>query len=499
MNNQLRNITKPLRRITRSLRLRNGQEAVIPATVPDTNNDAQELQDYFNYKVKKTVSSCRYAFENDGLVAGLIWNNSFTANTSFSITYSEDDKDIPNIEEAKEFIEWKCREWQLKDRITGWFVKWQRDGNSFTHKVVKDNTISLNELAYDGENDDFEQIRNPLTGEILGYKQKYRYFKDYQNWKSQNFDSLKNGLNYEDKETSFEASEVIHGRLFEEDGNGISPLMGILDTIYDKWSYEKYKHSVAHKTGNVAVLTVGSNDVFTDNVPNSFLKTALENLENREDKDALVLPYGTSLETLGGNYNLPDINGYLNACIDEIYIKLQTPQTLFSSSNSNRSTIEVQTDSDTGYGVYLKYMRDKMKNLIEPQLFDAELSLHSEYAECVGHIHITFVSSAEEKVLRRENIDKFIFDEDESADKEIDKVKDLMSDEQQKTTVPKSDDEDKDSVESVADGEGEPPDLKSGDGEKDPSNPIKEDKTDNRAKKNKRKKGRTNKRKWKVR
>lgn len=427
--NRLDDIIRPLRRITRPLRLRNGQEAVIPATVPDTNKEARELEDYYNYKVKKTVRSCRYAFNNDGLVSGLIWNNSFTANTSFSITYSEEDKDIKNIEEARQHIEDKCTEWQLKDRITGWFVKWQRDGNSFTHKVITDGTISLNELAYDGEKDDFEQIRNPLTGEILGYKQKYRYYTDYKNWKSQSFNSLKNGSNYEDMETEFEASEVIHGRLFEEDGNGISPLMGILDTIYDKWSYEKYKHSVAHKTGNVAVLTVGSNDVYTDNVPNSFLKTALDHLENREEKDALVLPYGTSLETLGGNYNLPDINGYLKNCVDEIYIKLQTPQTLFSSSNSNRSTIEVQTDSDTGYGVYLKYMRDKMKYLLEPQLIDAELSLHPEFEDCVGHIHITFISSAEEKVLRRENIDEFLFDDDETVDKDMQKVMELMGDE----------------------------------------------------------------------
>ena len=499
-------VTRPLRRITRSLILRNGQEAVLPATPSDTNTDAKELDEYYTYKVKKTVKSCRYAFENDGLVSGLIWNNSFTANTSFSITYSQEDQDIPNIEEAKQHIEEKCKEWQLKDRITGWLVKWQRDGNSFTHKVVENNTIYLNELAYNGETDDFEQIRNPLTGDILGYKQKYRYFKDYKNWKSQDFNSLKNGSNYEDMEVSFESDEIIHGRLFEEDGNGVSPLMGILDTIYDKWSYEKYKNSVAHKTGNVAVVTVGSSDVYTDSVPNSYLTRVLENLENREDKDAIVVPYGTSIETLGGNYNLPDINGYLKGCIDEIYIKLQTPQTLFSSSNSNRSTIEVQTDSDTGYGVYLKYMRDKVKYLLEPQLIDAELSLNPDFADCVGHIHITFISGAEEKVLRREDIDKFLFDEDEATDKDMQKVMDLMTDEESNKPVP-NEERQSDNNDDTGDEEGIPPkpddksSVESGGGEKETTNPIKDyKKDDGKNNKKKRKKRRKSKnRKWKVR
>lgn len=417
-------MVNPIRRVLNNvLNLRNSQETVLPAT-PEDNTNAKDLEELHPYKIKKTIRNCRYAYNTDGLVQGLILNNTFKANNKWEVTF--DDPSIPNIMEAKEYIEEKCKEWDLDKRMSEWLIKEQRDGKHFTQKVIKDGSIQLNELAYDGENYDFEIIHNPKTGEVLGYKQKYYINKDYSGWKSKDFDTLANDTK-EYEEANYLPEEIIYGTLFEEDGEGMSLIMPILDDIYDKWSYEKYKLSVAHKTGNLAVMTVGSKDVYTDNVPTSFLTEALKNLEDRDTKDALVIPYGTSVETLGGNYNLPDINTYIDKTLSNIYIQLQTPQTLFASDSSNRSTIQVQTDEDTGFGVYLEYIRDTLKKTVENELFDVELELQG-MDEAVGHIHLTFITVTQDRQMKHEYIDEDTMIEYSTGDEEDTSSSDLPAD-----------------------------------------------------------------------
>ena len=415
----------------KTLRLSNSQESVIPATPYDTTMDSKDLEDTNPHKIKKTIRNCRYAYNNDGLVQGLILNNTFKANNKWFITF--DDPDIEGIMEAKEYIEDKCKEWNLDKRMSEWLIKEQRDGKHFTQKVIKDGTIQLNELAYDGENYDFEIIHDPRTGETLGYKQKYYVNKDYKSWKNKDFDTL-NSQTKEYEEANYLPDEIIYGTLFEEDGKGMSLIMPILDDIYDKWSYEKYKLSVAHKTGNLAVMTVGSKDVYTENVPETFVDKALRQLKDRDKKDAVVIPYGTSIETLGGNYNLPDLNTYINKTLSNIYIQLQTPQTLFASDSSNRSTIQVQTDEETGFGVYLEYMRDTLKNTIENELFDVELELNG-FEEAIGHIHLTFVSIKQNREVSHEYIDKdtmfdYTSDDEDLGNADVDASNELYNDDE---------------------------------------------------------------------
>lgn len=391
-------------KVIRNAIVRNSVDAVNPATRlknPRVDRSAEDLWDLHPYKVKKTIRNCRYAYNTDGLVQGLILNNTFKANNKWVITF--DDNSITNIDKAKEFIDDKCVEWDLDNRMSEWLIKEQRDGKHFTQKIYKDNTIMLNELAYDGEMYDFEIIRDLSTGEIIGYKQKYWTTGDVSGWKNERFDNIRHMPKYLEEE-NFEVDEIIYGTLFEEDGEGMSLIMPILDDIADKWSYEQYKKSVAHKTGNVAIMTVGNKDVFTDNTDESFLNRALDNLHNREERDTVVIPYGTSIETLGGNYNLPDLNTYIDKTLSNIYIQLQTPQTLFASDSSNRSTIQVQTDEDTGFGVYLEYMRDSLRKTVD-SLIDEELSLHEEFKDCVGHVHLTFLTIKQERILKKDYVD----------------------------------------------------------------------------------------------
>lgn len=405
--------------IVKNVFVRNSVDAVQNATHiknPRVDRDAKDLADLHPYAVKKTIRNCRYAYNTDGLVQGLILNNTFKANNKWVITF--DDNTIGNIEDAKKFIEDKCKEWNLDTRMSEWLIKEQRDGKHFTQKIYADGTIKLEELAYDGELYDFEIIRDLKTGEILGYKQKYWTTGDVKDWKSQDFDSIHNIPKHQE-EANFEPDEIIYGTLFEEDGEGMSLIMPILDDIADKWSFEQYKKSVAHKTGNVAVMTVGNKEVFTDNTDESFLNTALDNLENREQHDTIIIPYGTSIETLGGNYNLPDLNTYIDKTLSNIYIQLQTPQTLFASDSSNRSTIEVQTDEETGFAVYLEYMRDNLRNTVD-ELIDDELSLHDEFKDCVGHIHLTFLSIKQERLLRKEYVDEETMIRYDLADDDVD-------------------------------------------------------------------------------
>lgn len=382
--------------------LRNSQKAISKTNWSFRNDkidrEAVNFEDAHPYKIKKTVKNCRYAYNNNGLVHGLLLNNTIKAVNKWKITY--DDDSINNIKDAQKHIVEKCKpdEWDLDKRMSEWLIKAMRDGIFFTHKIKQDGTIQLNELAYDGDKFDWLCIRDNRTGKIKGYKQKY-YQTDNPNWKSRKFSDLENLYEIK-KEENFEPDELIVGKLFEEDGIGQSLLMPILDDINTVMDYEQYKKSVAHKTGNVALVTVGSDDVHTEAIPVSFVEDVLKELDDRENKDSILIPYGVDVETLGGNYNLPDLNSYINKAQENIYIQLQTPQTLFSSDSSNRSSITVQTDEDTGFQVFLEYLRDFLVTIVN-ELINEELELNG-YGQCKDHIHLTFITMMQERMLKKE-------------------------------------------------------------------------------------------------
>ena len=73
-----------------------------------------------------------------------------------------------------------------------------------------------------------------------------------------------------------------------------------------------------------------------------------------------------------------------------LYEGLVTPESLYSSESSNRSTAQIQlTDSSTGHVLFIEFCQEFLKGWIERTLFDAELEKHGFEK---GSVYIDFMT-----------------------------------------------------------------------------------------------------------
>ena len=87
-----------------------------------------------------------------------------------------------------------------------------------------------------------------------------------------------------------------------------------------------------------------------------------------------ALPFGIEPQLIGDT-NLPDVQDYLKYLEHCIFVGLFTPEAVYSSSSSNRSTAVVQLDSDkSGRVLVQEYIQEKLSRYME-QLFNLMLEL----------------------------------------------------------------------------------------------------------------------------
>lgn len=357
--------------------LKNSEVEAITDPSP-TQTEGEDLATRHPPKIRKSIKNYRYAYNNDPTIRGIILNNATTANNKFRIE-CQDPK-------AKAHIEMKVKEWDLDGLMTNTLIKVQRDGFCFIEKGIFNNSIKTRFLAYDGEKYKMKVIRNPNTDEIIGYKQNAPKSADPKGWEKKSFDDLKEEGDSVD--TNYQANQIIYPRLIEEGGKGESLLAPILENVDDKKTYEKFMRSAAHKAGNLIGITVGDETTSPKDVPKSFINKLLDVFSRPVEKDVAVVPKGVDVSTIG-NSSLPELVSYIKYHRSEIFLALQTPEALFSTESSNRSTAEVQADDDTGYKVFIWFLRDFLKKYFETELIDHELTLQG-MTKAVGNCFIMF-------------------------------------------------------------------------------------------------------------
>ncbi len=363
--------------------LENSESEAITDPAP-TPTEGEDLVDRHPGRIKKSIKNCRYAYNTDPTVRGIILNNATTANNQFRIE-CEDAK-------ARKHIRKKVKEWNLDNLMTQCLLRAQRDGFCFVEKGIFENTIKTRFLAYDGVNYEMKIIRNPQTDEIIGYKQRSPKSKDPTGWEKKEFNEVN-----EDNETktdNYTADKVIYFVLIEESGKGESFIAPILDTVDSKKTLERFMLSAAHKAGNLIGITVGDETTSIKDVPKSFITKLLNVFSRPVEKDVAIVPRGVDVSTIG-NSTLPELQIYLKYYRNEIFIALQTPESLFSTESSNRSTAEVQADDDTGYKVFITFLRDALKKYFEQQLIDHELALQKMNSS-IGKCYIIFDKEEED-------------------------------------------------------------------------------------------------------
>jgi len=356
-----------LNRIFGRARLKNAEPNTVEEVGQDTSDTVRhgiDLVDTVPFKVNRTIKNCRFA-SKDPQVKGILTDN---------ITKSNSEWHLEGDSGAVEYLEKRCKEWNLNQMIDDYIFKGQVDGEFFQNIWIVDNKVHVRFLAFDAENYRIKRIYDEF-GEVVGYKQ-LTLRNQYTNkgWLSKKFDELRESL--EELTVTLQKGDVINGKYLERNGKGQSIVMDVLEDVYYKRTMKAQLPATVHKNANIVQVTMGNDLDSTKRLTQEDRDEAIRIVSDYHTKGALIFPYGVSAEVLKGG-TLPDIPSYLKYIESCIYVGLNTPEAVFTSDSSNRATADIQLDSPTtGRVLFLQYNQEWVKKIIEDELFRLELDLN---------------------------------------------------------------------------------------------------------------------------
>ena len=317
--------------------------------------------------ISPTVKNCRIAARFP-TVSGIIHNLIVKILSSFKITGEDEES-----EEVKHILE--CDKiWDLNNLC--YEVLWNNftDGEAFYEYIIKDNHVKLRGLAFDGDEYRIKKIYDEF-GDVEGYVQLTKKNTNKENWRTADYNDLQEDL--EPVTIPFELDEVTNPIMIKINGEGYSLVKNVINLAFYLNNLYEQMPPVIHKSSNTAIVTVG-NENRREVVLNEKRRDEIaENVSDYNKKGVVVLPYGVDVKLIG-NHLIPDIPAFVKSVKASIYEGLVTPESLYSSESSNRSTAEVQlTDTRTGHVLFIEYCQEFLKKFIERELFDRELKLHN--------------------------------------------------------------------------------------------------------------------------
>ena len=146
---------------------------------------------------------------------------------------------------------------------------------------------------------------------------------------------------------------------------------------------------VLFKSANILVAQLGNADRKETKLDKQSRDKIADQLSDYHKKGVVLLPYGIELNNVG-NPVLPKVEEYIKSLKAMIYEGLMTPESLYSSESSNRSTAQIQlTSPETGHVLFIEYCQEFLKGWIERDLIDEELVLNG-FSE--GDAYISFLT-----------------------------------------------------------------------------------------------------------
>lgn len=248
------------------------------------------------------------------------------------------------------------------------------DGVDFRHIVIDNNEITLRELAFDGKDYRIKEIYDDETGsKIIGYKQIVRV-NDNTNrgWFRKKFHDLL--MEKEVMEFNFEPEELMVSAFFRQHDKPQGLVANVIDDAYMHSLLKRMMPQIVFKQANTLFLQLGNKDRKEVNMEDSEVDAMVEALSDYHNLGVAAFPFGIEPQLIGDT-NLPDIQDYLEYLEHCIFVGLFTPEAVYSSSSSNRSTAVVQLDSDkSGRVLVQEYIQEKLSRYME-KLFNEMLEL----------------------------------------------------------------------------------------------------------------------------
>lgn len=248
------------------------------------------------------------------------------------------------------------------------------EGVDFREIVIDKNEVSLRELAFDGENYRIKELYDDETGsQIIGYKQIVKVNKNTnKGWFRKRFNELVK--NEEQMEFDFEPDELMVASFFRRHDKPRGLVANVLDDAYMHSILKRMLPQIVFKQANTLFLQIGNKDRKEVNMEEWEVDNMVEAMSDYHNLGVTALPFGIE-PLLVGDTNLPKIHEYLEYLEHCIFVGLFTPEAVYSSSSSNRSTAVVQLDSDkSGRVLVQEYIQEKLSRYME-KLFNLMLEL----------------------------------------------------------------------------------------------------------------------------
>ena len=363
-------------------------------------------EDWVNYmppKIKPSIKNRRKASQFPSVYG--ILNNLIMKTLSSMVITGDNQGAVDHIIEMD-------KTWNIKNLMYEGLWANFVDGEIFYEKTItKDNHAKLRRLAFDGETNLIKKIYDEY-GDLDAYKQlvvrksALRKFKSVSFWEDYQEQDVKTIV--------FDKDEISNPILIEIDGEGQSIVKNIIDIAYEIESMTRMMPSIVFKSANIMVATLGN----SERKETKLDEKARDKIGDYHKKGVVVVPYGVELDLVGSE-TLPKIENYIKSLKAILYEGLITPESLYSSESSNRSTAQVQlTDPSTGHVLFIEYCQEFLKSWIERDLIDKELLLNgfNEGDACISFL--THDPNLDNNYLEEadgENIDDTLENEDGST------------------------------------------------------------------------------------
>lgn len=349
----------------------------------DEGIDYRRSQDWVKFappKIRPTIKNRRKASQFP-TVYGIL-NNLIMKSISSYVINGDDEDAVNHIIEAEEL-------WNLRNLFYEVLWKCLVDGELFYEKTEIDGHCTLRLLAFDGERSLIKKYYDD-DGNLKLYKQLVVRQEAVKKLKGTNF-----WEDYREEDVitvEFEPDEISNPILIEIDGVGQSLVKNVIDIAYEIESLTRMMPSIVHKSANVMVATLGNSERKETKIDKKARDKLAHQLSDYHRKGVITVPYGIELEVVGDNV-LPKIEEYIKSLKKLLFEGLVTPESLYSSESSNRSTAQVQlTDNRTGHVLFIEFCQQFLKSWVERDLIDPELEKHGFEK---GSVYVDFLTGDE--------------------------------------------------------------------------------------------------------
>lgn len=248
------------------------------------------------------------------------------------------------------------------------------EGIDFRQIVIDKNEVSLRELAYDGENYRIKEIYDDETGSnIIGYKQIVKVNQNTnRGWQRRLFSEIYK--NQKVVEYDFKPDDLMVASFFRRHDRPRGLVANVLDDAYMHQMLKKMLPQIVFKQANTLFLQIGNKERKEVNIDEKEVDDMVKALSDYHNLGVTALPFGIEPQLIGDT-NLPKVYEYLKYLEHCIFVGMFTPEAVYSSSSSNRSTAVVQLDSDkSGRVLVQEYIQEKLSRYME-KLFNTMLDL----------------------------------------------------------------------------------------------------------------------------